>query len=432
MGKTGNSIVILGAQWGDEGKGKIVDMLTEKVDAVVRFQGGHNAGHTLIVNGIVTKLQLIPSGILHQEVQNFIGNGVVLSFDALAKESQSLEARGVDVVGHLYISLNAPLLLKSHMRLDEVRELKKGERAIGTTKRGIGPAYEDKVARRALRAQDLLHPAQFKEKLAELLEYHNFLLTEYFQVSGFGLNEIYEETLTLAEPFLPCLTDVGLRLTELKQQGGRIIFEGAQGSFLDIDHGTYPYVTSSNTTAGFAAVGAGVGPKFIDQIVGVVKAYTTRVGGGLMPTELFDDAGAYLATVGKEVGTNTGRKRRCGWLDLVAMRRSVMMNSLTSLAITKLDVLDQLPEIKVCTHYRYGKEVFTVPPQDARIYEQCTPEYKIFKGWQTSTVGLTDAKALPEAAQAYLKFIEESLNVPIALISTGADRQETIFLQALL
>ena len=432
MNKVGKSIVILGAQWGDEGKGKVVDMLTDQVNAVVRFQGGHNAGHTLIVNGEVTKLQLIPSGILHKQVQNFIANGVVLSLNALAGEAKTLEARGVNVYDHLYISFNVPLLLPVHMRLDELRELKKGARAIGTTRRGIGPAYEDKVARRALRAQDLLHPEAFKEKLAELLDYHNFMLTRYFEVPGFELEAMYQETLALAAPFIPLLRDVGSALTEIKKANGRIIFEGAQGSFLDIDHGTYPYVTSSNTTAGFAAVGAGVGPKFIDEIVGVVKAYTTRVGGGLMPTELFDATGEYLARVGKEVGTNTGRKRRCGWLDLVAMRRSVMMNSLTALAITKLDVLDQLAEIKVCTHYRYRDQVLTVPPQDIEIYEQCQPQYQTFSGWRTSTAGLTDYQDLPEAAKTYLKFIEDSLEVPIALVSTGAERHETIMLQTLL
>lgn len=431
MKQSGKSIVILGAQWGDEGKGKVVDMLTEDVHAVVRFQGGHNAGHTLIVNGVVTKLQLIPSGILHDGVKNYIGNGVVLSLEALTREMKNLQERGVPVQERLKISFNCPLILPFHAQLDELRENKKGSRAIGTTKRGIGPAYEDKVARRAIRTQDLLYPAVFKEKLAELLEHHNFAFQHYFSSPIFDLEKVYEDALHQFEHFKNLLVDVASELTDIKQKQGRIIFEGAQGSFLDVDHGTYPFVTSSNTTAGFAAVGSGVGPKFLDEVIGIVKAYTTRVGGGPMPTELFDTVGEHLSVAGKEIGTVTGRKRRCGWLDLVAMRRSVMMNSLTGLAITKLDVLDELPEIKVCTHYQKGNETFNLPPQDEKIYQQCTPQYKIFKGWQSSTQGMTDFQDLPKAAREYLKFIEDTLQVPIVLISTGADRNETIFLKDL-
>jgi adenylosuccinate synthase len=426
---TGKSLVVLGAQWGDEGKGKIVDMLTNQVDAVVRFQGGHNAGHTLIVNGVVTKLQLIPSGILHEGVRNFIGNGVVLSLEALTREMAGLEDRGIPVKSRLHISFNCPLILPFHAALDELRELKKGVNAIGTTKRGIGPAYEDKVARRALRAQDLLYPETFKAKLTELLEYHNFIFTHYFKSAAFDVNQVFDEAMSQAEGFKHLLMDVGAEITQIKKDKGRIIFEGAQGSFLDVDHGTYPFVTSSNTTAGFASVGSGVGPRFIDEIVGIVKAYTTRVGGGPMPTELFDAVGEHLSIVGKEIGTVTGRKRRCGWLDLVAMKRSVMINSLTSLAITKLDVLDDLAEIKVCTHYQKGSETFDLPPQDEKIYQQCQPQYKIFKGWQSSTQGMTTFDALPQGARDYLKFIEDTLGVPIALVSTGPERHETIFLK---
>lgn len=425
--KNGKSIVILGAQWGDEGKGKMVDMLTEDVNAVVRFQGGHNAGHTLMVNGVVTKLQLIPSGILHEGVRNFIGNGVVLSLDALTHEAQGLEERGIPVKERLQISYNCPLILPFHAKLDELRELKKGNKAIGTTKRGIGPAYEDKVARRAVRTQDLLYPEVFREKLTELLEYHNFVFEKYFASPSFDVNKMYDDALAQFEKFKALLTDVGSAISDIKKKGGRIIFEGAQGSFLDIDHGTYPYVTSSNTTAGFAAVGSGVGPKFIDEVFGIVKAYTTRVGGGPMPTELFDAAGEHLSLVGKEIGTVTGRKRRCGWLDLVALRRSVMMNSLSGLVITKLDVLDGLAEIKICTDYLNKQEIFSLPPLDEKVYQGCEPQYKIFKGWQSSTQGMTKLTDLPEAARTYLKFIEDTLQVPIVLISTGAERLETIY-----
>lgn len=432
MLERGKTVVILGAQWGDEGKGKVVDMLTNQVEAVVRFQGGHNAGHTLIVNGEVTKLQLIPSGILHEGVRNFIGNGVVLSLDALTREMAGLESRGIPVKERLQISFNCPLILPVHVKLDELREFKRGLKAIGTTKRGIGPAYEDKVARRALRAQDLLHPELFQEKLTELLEYHNFMLVRYFEVDAFDVKQVFDEAMLQAEQFKHLFVDVGAALTQIKKDQGRIIFEGAQGSFLDIDHGTYPYVTSSNTTAGYASVGSGVGPKFIDDIMGVVKAYTTRVGGGPMPTELFDEVGEHFSIIGKEVGTVTGRRRRCGWLDLVALRRSVMINSLTCLAITKLDVLDLLSEIKVCTHYKTSKEIFDLPPQDAFVYAECMPQYKSFKGWQSSTEGLTLFDDLPNEAKDYLRFIEESVGVPIVLVSTGADRNETIFLKDVL
>jgi adenylosuccinate synthase len=425
----GKALVVLGAQWGDEGKGKVIDYLTDHVDAVVRFQGGHNAGHTLIVNGEVTKLQLIPSGILHEGVRNFIGNGVVLSPEALCAEMAKLEARGVPVSERLQISYNCPVILPVHVYLDEVRELAKGVNAIGTTKRGIGPAYEDKVARRAIRVQDLLYPERFRAQLTELMDYHNFVLEHFFKVPTLDVEKIYVETLAQAEQFKALVTDVGQELSVLKQRGARIIFEGAQGTFLDIDHGTYPYVTSSNTSAGNAAIGSGVGPRFLDEVMGVVKAYTTRVGGGPMPTELKDEVGAHLSRVGKEVGTVTGRQRRCGWLDLVALKRSVQINSLTGLAITKLDVLDQLPKIEVCIAYQEGRIQHQVPPQDHQVYARCQPVYQSFQGWQCSTEGVTDYAKLPEAARVYLKFIEEYLEVPIVLISTGAERDHTMVLK---
>ena len=427
----GKALVVLGAQWGDEGKGKVIDFLTEHVDAVVRFQGGHNAGHTLIVNGEVTKLQLIPSGVLHEGVRNFIGNGVVLSPEALCAEMAKLEARGVPVAERLQISYNCPLILPFHIYLDEVRELAKGVNAIGTTKRGIGPAYEDKVARRAIRIQDLLYPEQFGLKLKELLEYHNFVLTQFFKVKALDYTKIYEDTLAQAEKIKGLVTDVGQELSLLKKRGAKIIFEGAQGTFLDIDHGTYPYVTSSNTSAGNAAIGSGVGPCFLDGVIGVVKAYTTRVGGGPMPTELTEAVGEHLSRVGKEVGTVTGRQRRCGWLDLVALKRSVQINSLTGLAITKLDVLDQLADIQVCVAYQDGSIKHEVPPQDTHAYARCQPVYQHFKGWQSSTEGVTDYARLPERAQQYLQFIEAYLEVPIVLISTGAERDHTMVMKDL-
>lgn len=429
MQNRGQARVVLGAQWGDEGKGKIVDHLTQYVDAVVRFQGGHNAGHTLIVKGEVTKLQLIPSGILHEGVRNFIGNGVVLSPEALCREMMMLEERGVPVKERLQISYNCPLILPLHAYIDEVREQSKGAAAIGTTKRGIGPAYEDKVARRAIRAQDLLHPENFRTKLKDLLTYHNAILKHFFGVAVCDFDEMYQSTLDQAEKFKSLLVDVGHALIQLKKAGKRIIFEGAQGTFLDIDHGTYPYVTSSNTTAGNAAIGSGVGPLFLDDILGVVKAYTTRVGGGPMPTELFDEVGEYLFDIGKESGTVTGRRRRCAWLDLVALRRSVEINSLTELAITKLDVLDALPEIKICVAYTDGKKTYSLPPQEDSCYEACQPVYQVFEGWQCSTQGLTDYQNLPIQAQAYLQFIEKDLGVPITLISTGPEREHTILMQ---
>ncbi|MCX7123006.1 MAG: adenylosuccinate synthase [Gammaproteobacteria bacterium] len=427
----GKALVVLGAQWGDEGKGKVIDYLTDHVDAVVRFQGGHNAGHTLIVNGEVTKLQLIPSGVLHEGVRNFIGNGVVLSPEALCAEMTKLENRGVPVSERLQISYNCPLILPFHVYLDEVREIAKGVNAIGTTKRGIGPAYEDKVARRAIRVQDLLYPEQFALKLKELLEYHNFVLTHFFKAQALSYAEIYDHTLLQAEKFKALVTDVGQELSVLKKHGAKIIFEGAQGTFLDIDHGTYPYVTSSNTSAGNAAIGSGVGPCFLNGVIGVVKAYTTRVGGGPMPTELTDSVGGHLSRVGKEVGTVTGRQRRCGWLDLVALKRSVQINSLTGLAITKLDVLDQLAEIKMCVAYQEGAIKHEVPPQDTHVYARCQPVYQDFKGWKNSTEGITQYQDLPELARQYLQFIEDFLEVPIVLISTGAERDHTMVLKDL-
>lgn len=426
MQNNAKALLVLGAQWGDEGKGKIVDFLTDSAQVVVRFQGGHNAGHTLIVKGEVTKLQLIPSGILHAGVRNLIGNGVVLSPEALCREMKMLEDRGVPVKERLGISYNSALILPIHVYLDEVREASKGAAAIGTTKRGIGPAYEDKIARRALRVQDFLTPDLFKTKLQDLLEYHNSILEHFFKVKPLELEPMLDILFEQFDQFKALLTDVGHELIQAKSAGKTIIFEGAQGTFLDIDHGTYPYVTSSNTTAGNAGTGSGVGPLFLDEVLAVVKAYTTRVGAGPMPTELHDSIGEHLFTVGKESGTVTGRRRRCGWLDLVALKRSVELNSFTHLAITKLDVLDDLAEIKVCVAYEYEGKHYDVPPQSYAQYEQCRPVYENFKGWQSSTAGMTEYAQLPAAARAYLEVIQNRLAVPIRLISTGPDRKHTI------
>jgi adenylosuccinate synthase len=425
----GKNIVVLGGQWGDEGKGKIVDMLTPHVSAVVRFQGGNNAGHTLVINGEITKLQLIPSGILHDGIISVIGNGVVLSPEALCKEMQMLEQRGIPVHSRLKISLNCALILPVHIALDQARESALGTSAIGTTKRGIGPAYEDKVARRALRAGDLLQPELFATKVRELMQYHNFVLQQYYKCDPIDVEKMIQDSLQQAEHFKTLITDTTALLHKLRTEGKSIIFEGAQGTFLDVDHGTYPYVTSSNTTAGASATGTGFGPLYLDEVVGVAKAYATRVGGGPFPTELFDEIGEHIGKVGKEFGTVTGRKRRCGWLDIVALRRSVQLNSISSLCITKLDVLDDLTEIKICVGYRLDGKLLDYLPADITMFGRCEPEYVTLPGWKQSTYGVTEYDKLPVKAQEYLKVIEQHIGIKIDMISTGPDRKETIILR---
>ena len=423
--------VVLGSQWGDEGKGKLVDMLAPQVKAVARFQGGHNAGHTLVIGDEVIKLRLIPSGILHDSVTSYIGNGVVLSPQALVQEIKELEANGVSVKDRLRISEGCPLILPVHVALDQAREAARGKRAIGTTGRGIGPAYEDKVARRAVRTGDLLYPERFEEKLRTLMEQHNFMLTEYYKQPALDVDVMLKETFAYAEYFKDLIGDVTTQLHHHREQDESILFEGAQGTLLDIDHGTYPYVTSSNTTAGAVATGSGVGPCYLDGVLGIVKAYTTRVGGGPMPTELHNEVGQHLGEKGRELGTVTGRQRRCGWLDLVALRRSIQVNSLTSLCITKLDVLDGLDELKVCVQYRLDGKCIDLPPYAAAEYERCEPEYLAVPGWQDNTVGVTDEAKLPQAARDYLALIEAYLKVPISMISTGPERNETIIRSSL-
>ncbi len=423
------NVVVLGTQWGDEGKGKIVDLLTDRADAVVRFQGGHNAGHTLVIDGEKTVLHLIPSGILREHVQCFIGNGVVLSPEALLKEMGSLEARGVPVRERLKISAACPLILPYHVALDQAREAKRGFEKIGTTGRGIGPAYEDKVARRGLRLGDLQDEHRFARKLREVMDYHNFALQRYYQVEPLDYNTVLEETLALAPQLLPMMADVSALLHERRRSGARIMFEGAQGSLLDIDHGTYPFVTSSNTTAGGTATGSGFGPLYLDYVLGITKAYTTRVGSGPFPTELFDDTGKHLAARGHEFGATTGRPRRCGWFDAVALRTAVNINSVSGICLTKLDVLDGLETIRICVAYTC-KEGKPVPnPIDAEDYANLVPVYEEMPGWSESTLGAKTLDELPANARAYIGKLEELVGAPIDIISTGPDRVETIVLR---
>lgn len=420
------NVVVLGCQWGDEGKGKIVDMLTEQAQAVVRFQGGHNAGHTLVIKDEVIKLRLIPSGILHDHVTCYIGNGVVLSLPALFAEIEELNERGIPVESRLKISADCPLILDSHIALDQAREKDKGAKAIGTTGRGIGPAYEDKVARRAIKLRDIFDTVTLKEKLSQLVNYHNFILENFHKASPVSIEAIYQDLVKVAERIHPMVDNVMQSIHVHRLAADRILFEGAQGTLLDIDHGTYPYVTSSNTISSSVTAGAGLGPKYIDEVLGIVKAYTTRVGGGPFPTELTDEVGEHLGTKGHEFGTVTGRKRRCGWLDLVILKKAKWLNSLTSVALMKLDVLDGLSELKVCTHYMLDGQKTDYLPSNAEDVARCQPVYKTFKGWQESTVGLTEFEALPANAQIYIKFIESHLELPVALISTGPERNETI------
>ena len=423
----GKNVVVIGAQWGDEGKGKIVDWLTESARGVVRFQGGHNAGHTLVISGKRTVLRLIPSGVLREGVAILIGNGVVLSPSALLQEIGELERAGVDVRSRLVISPACPLVLPIHVALDKSREAALGDTLkIGTTGRGIGPAYEDKVGRRALRVQDLLEPARFSEKLERLLDLHNFTLVHYHKCAPVDFATTRDEVLALGGEIAPMVGDVAAAIQRARARGDSLLFEGAQGALLDVDHGTYPYVTSSNCLAGAAAPGTGIGPNMIDYVLGIVKAYTTRVGTGPFPTELTDDVGATLARRGNEFGSVTGRPRRCGWIDIPALRRSFQLNGVNGQCITKLDVLDGLPEIRICTRYAIGGETADLIPTGADQVERCRPIYETLPGWSESTVGARTFAALPAAARAYLQRVEALTEVPIAMVSTGADRDETI------
>jgi len=425
----GRFVIVIGTQWGDEGKGKIVDLLTERAVAVARFQGGHNAGHTLVIGEKKTVLSLIPSGILREHVRCYIGNGVVLSLEALLRESQMLIDEGIPVFERLAISPNCPLILPSHVALDRAREQARGANAIGTTGRGIGPAYEDKVARRAVRVADLFQRDRFAAKLGEVLDFHNFVLKHYFRQPTLDFQKTLDEQLTQAERIKPLVLDVTEALHALRAAGANVMFEGAQGAMLDVDLGTYPFVTSSNTTAGFAGTGTGLGPRAFDYVLGIVKAYTTRVGAGPFPTELFDESGEHLSRVGHEFGSVTGRRRRCGWFDAVALRRSIVHSSVSGLCITKLDVLDGLDTIRVCVDYRVQGRTLSAPPLFTDAFADVEPVYEELPGWQTSTIGISRREALPSNAQRYLERIEELAGVPIDVISTGAERDQTIVLR---
>ncbi|MDX1787125.1 MAG: adenylosuccinate synthase [Psychrobacter sp.] len=423
----GKNVVVLGSQWGDEGKGKIVDLLTEKAAAVARFQGGHNAGHTLVVDGKTTVLHLIPSGILREGVTCFIGNGVVLAPDALLKEMKELEDNNVPVRERLRISPNCPLIMPYHVALDQAREAKRGTGKIGTTGRGIGPAYEDKVARRAIKLADLFRD-DLEEKLRNLIEYHNFQLTQYYKVDAINFDETFKLCQEWKEEIKGMVTDVTEDLNQLRLAGKNLMFEGAQGTLLDIDHGTYPFVTSSSVTAGGVSTGTGIGPLYLDYVLGITKAYTTRVGSGPFPTELFDDVGAHLAKVGHEFGATTGRARRCGWFDAESLRRAVVLNSMSGICLTKLDVLDGLEELLIGVGYNLP-ETECAGAHDAEFYESVTPKYETLQGWSESTVGITNYDDLPENAKIYIKRIEELIGCPVDIISTGPDREETIVLR---
>ncbi|HXQ31829.1 MAG TPA: adenylosuccinate synthase [Steroidobacteraceae bacterium] len=422
----GKNVVVIGTQWGDEGKGKIVDLLTERAAAVARFQGGHNAGHTLVIDGQKTVLSLIPSGILRDGTLCLIGNGVVVALPALLKEADMLVERGVPVFERLKVSPACPLILPSHVALDRARERARGVNPIGTTGRGIGPAYEDKVSRRALRIADLFQRERLAAKLGEVLDLHNFMLRNYYGTETIDFQQVLDETLAQGERVKPLVDDVSLLLRNLHRAGKNILFEGAQGALLDVDLGTYPYVTSSNTTAGNAATGTGIGPRAFSYVLGIVKAYTTRVGSGPFPTELFDEYGEHLSRVGHEFGAVTGRRRRTGWFDAVALRRSILHNSVTGLCVTKLDVLDGLDVIRLCTGYRMRGAVSDEPPLLSDHYADCVPVYEDLPGWTESTVGVTTDSGLPAAARRYLARIEELAAVPLDIVSTGADREHTI------
>ncbi len=425
----GKSVIVVGTQWGDEGKGKIVDLLTERAEAVVRFQGGHNAGHTLIIDGEKTVLHLIPSGILRPGVECIIGNGVVLHLPALLEEMEVVKSRGVEVDSRLRVSAACPLVLPSHVALDQARESARGRQAIGTTGRGIGPAYEDKAGRRSLRAGDLFDADRFGERLAEALDLHNFLLEHYYHAAPVEHAATLDQWLAMAEYVRPLISDTAARLGELRRGGAALLFEGAQGALLDVDHGTYPFVTSSNTVAGSAATGTGLGPGAFDYVLGVVKAYATRVGGGPFPTELHDAIGAHLGRVGVEFGATTGRARRCGWFDAVTARRAALNNGITGLCVTKLDVLDELETLRVAVGYRLDGEVTDEPPLRVDRYAECEPVYEELPGWRTSTAGIDCFERLPVAAQRYLGRLGELVGVPVDMVSTGADRQHNVILR---
>ena len=432
----GRNVVVVGTQWGDEGKGKLVDWLTETATGVVRFQGGHNAGHTLVINGVKTALHLIPSGIMRPGVKCYIGNGVVLSVAKLLEEIAGLEKAGVEVRSRLRISEACPLILPYHAALDMARESAKekaGQAKIGTTGRGIGPAYEDKIARRALRVQDLKYPERFAQRLRENLELHNHVLTDILHAAPVDFDAVYQEAMEHARQIRPMMADVSRELNEAHQQGANLLFEGAQGTLLDVDHGTYPFVTSSNCVAGNAAAGAGVGPNLLHYVLGITKAYCTRVGGGPFPTELDWETpgtvGHHLSTVGAEKGVTTGRSRRCGWFDAALLKRSAQVNGLSGLCITKLDVLDGLSELQLCTGYRLDGELIDILPMGADDIARCEPVYETMPGWKDSTVGVTQLDKLPQAARNYLRRIEEVTGVPIHVVSTSPDRDHTILLR---
>lgn len=425
-----NNVVVLGTQWGDEGKGKIVDLLTERAKYVVRYQGGHNAGHTLVIDGEKTVLHLIPSGILRENVVSIIANGVVLSPEALMKEMTQLEDRGIPVRSRLLLSEACPLILPYHIALDNAREKARGEKAIGTTGRGIGPAYEDKVARRGLRVGDLFDKKAFAQKLKEIIEYHNFQLVNYYKVESVDYQKTLDDIMAIADILTGMVVDVSDLLYKATQNGELVMFEGAQGTLLDIDHGTYPYVTSSNTTAGGVATGSGLGPRYVGYVLGIIKAYSTRVGAGPFPTELFDEVGDFLREKGQEFGATTGRSRRTGWLDIVAIRRAVQINSLSGFCMTKLDVLDGLKEVKLCVGYRLPNgEVIDTTPLAADDWEGIEPIYESMPGWNETTFGVKDHAQLPQAALNYIKRVEELTGVPVDIVSTGPDRSETIILR---
>ncbi|VVD90275.1 adenylosuccinate synthase [Pandoraea terrigena] len=433
----GRNVVVIGTQWGDEGKGKVVDWLTDHAQGVVRFQGGHNAGHTLIIGGKKTILRLIPSGIMHKDVTCYIGNGVVLSPEALFKEIDELESAGLNVCGRLRISEACTLILPYHIAIDQAREVRRGASKIGTTGRGIGPAYEDKVGRRALRVQDLFDPETFAARLRENLDYHNFVLTQYLGAKAVDFQETLDTMLSYAARLQPMIADVSQMLYAANREGQNLLFEGAQGTLLDIDHGTYPFVTSSNCVAGAASAGAGVGPQQLHYVLGITKAYCTRVGAGPFPSELYDAdnparqeaIGLQLATVGKEFGSVTGRPRRTGWMDAAALKRSIQINGVTGLSMTKLDVLDGLETVRLCVGYRIGDKTLDILPRGAVDVARCEPVYEDFPGWSQSTVGVTSWDQLPVQAQNYLKRIEEVSGIPIDMVSTGPDRDETILLR---
>jgi adenylosuccinate synthase len=424
----GKSVVVIGAQWGDEGKGKVVDLLTPRAQAVVRFQGGHNAGHTLVINGVKTALNLIPSGIMRPGVTCLIGNGVVLSVPDLVREIEKVEATGASVRDRLRICEATPLVLPVHARLDAAREAARGEAKIGTTGKGIGPAYEDKVARRAVRVGDLFHREQLAAKLGELLAYHNFVLTQFYKEEPVDFQATLDQLLSYVELLRPMVADVTELLRVQIKRGDNVLFEGAQGALLDIDHGTYPYVTSSNTTAGGAATGSGVGPREIDYVLGIVKAYATRVGSGPFPTEQENEIGQHIRDKGAEYGTVTRRPRRCGWFDAVAARRSIFNNSVTGLCVTKLDVLDELDTIRICVGYKVDGVPVEVPPIGAEGFKRIEAVYEELPGWKSSTYGITRYEDLPENARRYLERMREVTETEIAMVSTGPDREHTIVL----